>query len=437
MATVTGYTADKMNELLANGIINASVDGNKHLILTTRDGTVIDAGPVGGNTTIVGRQVGEPVFWLAPLTAAIPNGFLLLEGGTASRTTYADLWALWGTTYGAGDGSTTFGLPNMKGRSPFGYDSTVPEFNAIGKSAGETVHLLSASESGVPAHNHAQSPHNHTQDAHNHTQNAHGHEVALNVNNNYGQDIPMLQEKGAVSYSGWTFGVDGTAGGLRRIVAADKVATNQAATATNQATTAVNIANPAASAAAAHNNMPPYIVGRWIVKAAYTGAEINPANSHVHAITDVTGLRTELDALKTIVVGTIAYSPNYHGAPSSIGRMPLKLTKEGDGRVHLRGSVSNALAQGSWGDFSQIFIGSVPVGWRPAGLVIQTAMINSNGDFIAPVRVWVAGEATGHAEAGSSGDIYWQAISAHTYPTSKPVDQFQVDGFDLSWVPVA
>lgn len=44
-----------------------------------------------------------------------PSGFLLCNGGAVSRTTYASLFAVIGTTYGAGDGSTTFNLPNLVG----------------------------------------------------------------------------------------------------------------------------------------------------------------------------------------------------------------------------------------------------------------------------------------------------------------------------------
>lgn len=42
-----------------------------------------------------------------------PDGWLLCDGSDVSRTTYANLFAVIGTTYGAGDGSTTFGLPTL------------------------------------------------------------------------------------------------------------------------------------------------------------------------------------------------------------------------------------------------------------------------------------------------------------------------------------
>ena len=67
------------------------------------------------------------------LTASAPTGYLLCDGTAVSRTTYAGLYAVIGTTYGIGDGTTTFNLPNMKGRVPVGYDITQTEFNTIGK----------------------------------------------------------------------------------------------------------------------------------------------------------------------------------------------------------------------------------------------------------------------------------------------------------------
>ncbi len=49
-----------------------------------------------------------------------PTGWLLCDGAAVSRTTYADLFALIGTTYGAGNGSTTFNVPDLKGRVMIG-----------------------------------------------------------------------------------------------------------------------------------------------------------------------------------------------------------------------------------------------------------------------------------------------------------------------------
>lgn len=59
--------------------------------------------------------VGSIWMWMA---GAIPTKCLPLQGGNADRTVYADLFALWGVQFGAGDGTTTFGLPDMRARFP-------------------------------------------------------------------------------------------------------------------------------------------------------------------------------------------------------------------------------------------------------------------------------------------------------------------------------
>ena len=70
---------------------------------------------------IVGGLVGELKMWP---TGTAPTGYLLCNGALVSRTTYAALFAVVGTTYGAGDGSTTFTLPNFKDRMPIGAGNT-------------------------------------------------------------------------------------------------------------------------------------------------------------------------------------------------------------------------------------------------------------------------------------------------------------------------
>jgi microcystin-dependent protein len=54
--------------------------------------------------------------------AAAPTNWLLCDGSAVNRTTYADLFTAIGTSYGAGDGSSTFNVPNLQGVFPIGYD---------------------------------------------------------------------------------------------------------------------------------------------------------------------------------------------------------------------------------------------------------------------------------------------------------------------------
>lgn len=67
-----------------------------------------------------------PVGCVIPFAgAAAPTGWLLCQGQAVSRTTYAQLFSVIGTTYGSGDGSTTFNLPDMRGRVAVGSDANL------------------------------------------------------------------------------------------------------------------------------------------------------------------------------------------------------------------------------------------------------------------------------------------------------------------------
>lgn len=159
--------------------------------------------------------------------ATAPTGWLLCDGAAVSRTTYAALFAVCSTAYGAGNGSTTFNLPNFKGAVPAGYDSSQAEFNALGKVGGEKTHTLSLGE--FPAHTHAQT--------------AHAHSI---------RNVPSWPggagQFAELSYQGWNLGpttVDGI------------TATN-----TDGATT-----TGSAGTGGPHNNLQPYQVVNYIIRA--------------------------------------------------------------------------------------------------------------------------------------------------------------------------
>ena len=62
-------------------------------------------------TSIEGIPTATIIPWT---TASVPSGFLECNGAAVSRSTYAALFAIVGTTYGAGDGSSTFAVPNLQ-----------------------------------------------------------------------------------------------------------------------------------------------------------------------------------------------------------------------------------------------------------------------------------------------------------------------------------
>jgi microcystin-dependent protein len=74
--------------------------------------------------------------------AQVPYGWVLCDGRALSRQGYPSLYAAIGTTFGAGDGSTTFNVPNGKGRVIVGQDTAQVEFDVVGETGGaKTVTL--------------------------------------------------------------------------------------------------------------------------------------------------------------------------------------------------------------------------------------------------------------------------------------------------------
>ncbi len=79
----------------------------------------------GGDVSITTKIV--PTGSILPYAGtSAPSYFLLCQGQAVSRTTYANLFAVTSTSYGVGDGSTTFNLPNLQGRFPLGYSASAP-----------------------------------------------------------------------------------------------------------------------------------------------------------------------------------------------------------------------------------------------------------------------------------------------------------------------
>jgi microcystin-dependent protein len=192
-------------------------------------------------TSLLAGSVGAvPVGSVTAFAGAIaPSGWLLCAGQTVSRTQYAGLFLTIGTTYGAGDGSTTFALPDLRGRVVAGVDnmggsaasrltSTVlSASNTIGATGGTQTHTLTTTE--MPSHTH--------------TQDAHGHAVDV-----VGGGRAMQQT--GFSGSGYVFNVDGVNNGLREFVAVSVTATNQNT-----------------GGGQAHNNVQPTMVMNYIIRA--------------------------------------------------------------------------------------------------------------------------------------------------------------------------
>ena len=110
----------------------------------------------GGNITgLVGVDTGTIIPWA---TASAPSGYLACDGSAVSRTTYSALFAVIGTTYGVGDGSSTFNLPNLTDKIPVGKSNT----KALASTGGADNANISSvsvdnntiSQTNMPSHSH-------------------------------------------------------------------------------------------------------------------------------------------------------------------------------------------------------------------------------------------------------------------------------------------
>jgi microcystin-dependent protein len=114
---------------------------------------------VSGSVSLTGGPVGQISHHAGSSDVAGADGvvrWMICDGRAISRTTYLALFDLVGTTYGAGDGSTTFNIPDLRGRVAIGADPSgvhLPTNHpALGASGGEEQHTLTTPE--IPSHTH-------------------------------------------------------------------------------------------------------------------------------------------------------------------------------------------------------------------------------------------------------------------------------------------
>lgn len=142
MATVTGVTAERAQQIEDASVVGASIEGSD-LILKTHGGTQINVG-----------RISPPPYTAYPvgsvyMTDRSDNPSTYMEGGT---------WVRWG-----------------KGRVPVGVDEAQTEFNQKELVGGAKTHTLSTGE--MPSHTHGNAAHNHTGDPHTHSGVAHSHSI--------------------------------------------------------------------------------------------------------------------------------------------------------------------------------------------------------------------------------------------------------------------
>lgn len=177
----------------------------------------IEAG-IANATNLAESSSGRvPIGALMPYAGlATPAGWLLCKGQSLARSSYPDLFKAIGTLYGAAD-AQSFSIPDLRTRVPVGVSDNHVTFGQMGSKGGEERHTLLVSE--LPAHTH----------------------ILKGVGKTFKGG---LEQTNLNAGSGWTTVTNYTAAGKPNLEAA--------ATGSN---------NP-------HNNMPPYIVLNYIIRAS-------------------------------------------------------------------------------------------------------------------------------------------------------------------------
>ncbi len=186
--------------------------------------------------------------------SSAPSGWLICDGSAISRSTYATLFGIISTTYGVGDSSSTFNLPDLRERVIAGKATSASLLTSgvsgitsttLGNAGGVQGVTLTSAQSGVPAHTHGL-----TMNAHNHSFSGspHTHNFTHGLDNFH--DISGSTPSGNFG-SGQTKATESaTAGG----------------TIGNTTSTGTIANNSTANASSAHTNVQPTIILNFCIK---------------------------------------------------------------------------------------------------------------------------------------------------------------------------
>lgn len=170
---------------------------------------------------------GALVMWP---TATAPTGWLLCNGAAVSRATYAALFAVIGTTFGSGDGSTTFNLPDYRDRMPIGA-STISSIGGTGGSK----------DAIVVSHTHTASV---TDPGHNHR-------------------FRVFEGKNPAYQTPWGYPMSISNGGDRTVTGTYNTTQNDIV---ESSTTGISVSNSSTGSSGTNANLPPYLGINFIIK---------------------------------------------------------------------------------------------------------------------------------------------------------------------------
>lgn len=318
------YTVQAVPNLQNITVLNPGYSGNAAPGATVLNNSLVTPGGVVGPAGVDPAIVGSIMPWACP---GIPQGWLLCDHSAVSRTMYLTLYnALGGAAspWGQGDGSTTFNVPDLRGRVILGVGSTIPAMDAgltnraMAAKGGEETHALTIGELAV--HNHTApasasaslADHYHTMPAgpsHNHTDSGHGH---TDAGHSHLYDYVATAQPGSGELAVRGAGTGAATTGTRPASAAIQTGyasistvgnlcpgnTNwSSATGIPAITVNVSVTVGNTGSGAAHNNLQPFVATNYIIKAAYNvpvGATIPLADAtQPGLLNQVSGLITD------------------------------------------------------------------------------------------------------------------------------------------------
>jgi microcystin-dependent protein len=159
--TKNGATALVAGDIPASALVVIQYDGTQFQLVTVNVNPLSSITGLGtGVATALAVSLANgggfaPTGTLLDFAGtAAPTGFLGCDGAAISRTTYAALFTAIGTTWGVGDGATTFNVPNFQRRVAVGSggSGTATLANTVGSTGGAETHTLTTPE--IPAHTH-------------------------------------------------------------------------------------------------------------------------------------------------------------------------------------------------------------------------------------------------------------------------------------------
>lgn len=162
---VTDATVMNNNFTSVKNVVNGNIDDDNISAAAAIDPAKIAGYPADNSKALLGDGTwglisapggsgNIPAGGLIPYAGpTAPSGYLLCDGTAVSRTTYVDLFTAISTAYGIGDGSTTFNLPDLRGRVPVGKGThvdvdTLNDSDGLTASARRPKHKHTVNDSG-------------------------------------------------------------------------------------------------------------------------------------------------------------------------------------------------------------------------------------------------------------------------------------------------